>query len=604
MKRKYLYRLIMITISFLFLPIMLISMLFWRNSLKELEMANDAYQEKILSAYVGVLDEMVIDFRERAAFVSAESKEGTSNLFEGVAGLRDNYFRYYQITKELTEMNSYMGIDGGNWGIYLYDVDKIVRPGNTTGVEDLIYDMEKTGYDAKDIRDFFSVENFNWTQNAFCSNRNEEAEIGNLLIGFYTHIGTYQDKALVYFEITPSDMEEAMMFLDEQNTSFQLIDEAKQETLLVWGEDVGAEEANVYQTETTIPGLNIIAHVSGDTLQQNLYEYASNTGKLMAILGILLLACCLGAVYVTYKPIKQLTSELVLDSEDKKESEIDAIKNVMERDRTIIEKQESTIKDLLLSRMLRGGHVSMESIKRMGVEDDMKYYSVFLLCGTILEEEKATEIADKALQHFETRLFVLPLMEPNKSAFILFSKTEGDLGLFEFTKQWLSEKNIDETHFYAGKVVENLDEIQNSYKVALSREKKAIEAEHRAEQEVPANSKAEKQKKLVDDILAYLELHFKDATLGQVQVADAFEISNYTLSRMFKSQVGVGFAEYLIEKRLNYAKNLLLESDYSINDIALMSGFSSVHYFSRMFKASLNVTPSAFRKAKGQISQS
>ena len=69
---------------------------------------------------------------------------------------------------------------------------------------------------------------------------------------------------------------------------------------------------------------------------------------------------------------------------------------------------------------------------------------------------------------------------------------------------------------------------------------------------------------------------------------------------MFKSYVGVGFADYLSEKRLNYAKHLLLESDYSINDIALMSGFSSVHYFSRIFKASLDVTPSAFRKAKEQ----
>lgn len=594
----------MITISFLFVPIMLISLLFWRNSLKELEVANDAYQEKILSAYVGVLDEMVVDFGDRAAFVSAKSKESSSQMFEGVAGLKEDYFRYYLITKELTEMNPYMTVGEGKWGIYLYDADKIVRPGVTTDVDDLIYDMEKAGYDVSSIRDFFDPENFKWTKDTVCSNRNEKEGIGNLLIGFYTHIGTYQDKALVYFEITPSDMESAMTFLDEQNVSFQIVDEAKGESLLSWGDYIQADNANIYKKETTIPGLHIVAKVSKDALQHNLYEYAANTGRLMAVLGVLMFVCCLIAVYVSYKPIKQLTSTLTLndDNNNEKNSEIDVIKNVMERDRTIIEKQESTIKDLLLSRMLRGGHVSLESIKRLGIEEDMKYYSVFLLCGTILEEEKAEEIAEKALRHFDTRLFVLPLPEPNKSAFVLFSKTEGDLGLYEFTKQWLSENNIDESHFYAGKVVEKLDDIQISYKAALSREKKAIEAEHKKMQEPSLDTKADKQKKLIDDILAYLELHFKDSSLGQVQVADAFEISNYSLSRMFKSQVGIGFAEYLIEKRLNYAKNLLLESDYSINDIALMSGFSSVHYFSRMFKASLDITPSQFRKEKGQLS--
>ena len=602
MKRKYLYRLIMITISFLFVPIMVISTLFWRNSLKELETANDAYQEKILSTYVGVLGEMVIDFRERAAYVSAKSKESASQMFEGVAGLREDYFRYYQITRELTDINPYMGVGEGSWGIYFYDVDKIVRPGYTTDVDDFIYDMEQHGYDVADVSEFFSVDNFKWTKETFCSNRSEEAGRGNLIMGVYTYIGAYQDKALVYFEISPTDMEKAMMFLDEQNIRFQLVDETSGETLLSWGDSILADDAIVYKKETTIPGVQIVAHVSQDTLQQNLYEYATNTGRLMAVLGVLLFACCLVAVYVSYKPIKQLTSNLELKDEnvDKKTSEIDAIKNVMERDRTIIEQQESTIKDLLLSHLLYGGHISLERIKRLGVEEGMKYYTIFLLSGMLLDMDIASQMVSMAAEHFDARLLAIHLEEQNKTAFVLFSKNEEVLGLFESLKQWLAEQEIAEKYFYAGKVVENLDDIQLSFKSALSRERKALEVENKKMQETTSDTKADKQKKLVDDILAYLELHFKDASLGQVQVADEFEISNYTLSRMFKNQVGVGFAEYLIDKRLTYAKHLLLESDYSINDIALMSGFSSVHYFSRMFKTSLDVTPSAFRKSKGQ----
>lgn len=604
MKRKYLYRLIMIMISLLFVPIMIISILFWRNSLKELQTANDAYQEKILSAYVSVLDEIVLDFRERAAFVSANSKESSSQMFDGVSGLEENYFRYYQIANELSDMNPYMGAGETSWGIYLYDVGKIIKPGNTTNIENFIYEIEKNGYDSEEVYEFFSADNYKWSNDVFCSTRNEETGIGNIIIGVYTHIGTYQDKALVYFEVSPRDMEEAMTILDEEKIGFSLFDENKQEVLLSWGDDMNAPNASVYKKETTMPGVYIIARVSEDSIQQNLYEYAINTGKLMVLIGVLLLVCCLCAVYATYKPIRQLTSGIEIETEDKKESEIDVIKNAMERDRSIIEKQESTIQDLLLSHLLYGGHISLEAIKRLGVEQDMKYYSIFLLCGNTLDAEMANKMASIATEHFDTRLFVINLEEQNKSAFVLFSKTEEVLGLFESVRQWLSENSIDEKYFYVGRVVDKLDDIQMSFKSALSKEKKALEAESKHMQEAPANTKAEKQKKLVDDILAYLELHFKDASLGQVQVADAFEISNYTLSRMFKSQVGIGFAEYLIEKRLDYAKHLLLESDYSIQDIALMSGFSSVHYFSRMFKAALDVTPSAFRKEKGQFSQS
>lgn len=599
MKRKYLYRLLLIMISLLFVPIMIISTLFWRNSLKELRIANDTYQEKILSGYAGILDEMVTDFTECAAYISAESKKSESYLFDGTQGLENDYFRMYQIAKELTDLNPYIGLSEDAWGIYLYDIDKIIRPGTTSAIKDVFPGIETEEELAKDIATFFSKDAFKWPKKTFCTTHGE-GEDGSLLIGIYTYVGVYQDEALVYFMISPSDMEKKMTIMDGSSIGFSLVQEDAQKTLLTWGTQSIKEVYDYRKQETTLPGLSIIAALSEDTLEQNLYEYAMKTGRLMVALAIILFICCIGAVYISYKPIRQLTSGLAVEDEIEKTSEIEVIKNVMERDRTIIETQRGTITDLLLSHLLHGGHISQERIERLGVEEDMKYYTVFLLGNHMLERPKAKEIIAVAKEHFDTHLLVLHLEETNKSAFIVFSKSEETLGLFESIKQWLFENEIDEKQFFAGKVVDKLDDIQLSFKSALSRERKALEIAQKAMEENASDSKFDKQKKLVDDVLAYLELHFKDANLGQVQVADEFEISNYTLSRMFKSYVGVGFAEYLIEKRLNYAKHLLLESDYSINDIALMSGFSSVHYFSRMFKASLDVTPSAFRKLKEQ----
>ena len=93
-----------------------------------------------------------------------------------------------------------------------------------------------------------------------------------------------------------------------------------------------------------------------------------------------------------------------------------------------------------------------------------------------------------------------------------------------------------------------------------------------------------------------LELHYRDVDLSQTQVADAFRISSYTLSRMFKTQIGVGFTEYVNFKRLEYAKELLLTTGYSVHEIAFLAGYANDNYFSRIFKANVGMSPTAFRE--------
>ena len=79
-------------------------------------------------------------------------------------------------------------------------------------------------------------------------------------------------------------------------------------------------------------------------------------------------------------------------------------------------------------------------------------------------------------------------------------------------------------------------------------------------------------------------------------MADEFQISNYVLSRVFKNQVGVGFAEYVSGKRLDLAKELLLTTSYSVREIALMVGISNEKYFFKVFKTSVGMTPTEFRE--------
>lgn len=77
------------------------------------------------------------------------------------------------------------------------------------------------------------------------------------------------------------------------------------------------------------------------------------------------------------------------------------------------------------------------------------------------------------------------------------------------------------------------------------------------------------------------------------------EISGKTyehLSRSMKKYYGITVSEYITSLRLNYAANLLVNTNYSLTDIYLECGFNNQTYFSSCFKRIYGVTPTAYRK--------
>jgi transcriptional regulator GlxA family with amidase domain len=66
-------------------------------------------------------------------------------------------------------------------------------------------------------------------------------------------------------------------------------------------------------------------------------------------------------------------------------------------------------------------------------------------------------------------------------------------------------------------------------------------------------------------------------------------------SRAFKKHRGIGFAAWLRELRIGYAKDLLRGSAMRITDIALASGFSDISTFERGFQKSVGLSPRRYR---------
>ena len=111
--------------------------------------------------------------------------------------------------------------------------------------------------------------------------------------------------------------------------------------------------------------------------------------------------------------------------------------------------------------------------------------------------------------------------------------------------------------------------------------------------------KESRKKEQQNEILLYIEQNYRNADLSQTQVADAFQISTYTLSRLFKNQIGIGFTEYVNTKRIEYAKELLLTTKQTTRDVAEAAGIPNYNYFLRLFKATSGESPTSFRqKAK------
>ncbi len=79
-------------------------------------------------------------------------------------------------------------------------------------------------------------------------------------------------------------------------------------------------------------------------------------------------------------------------------------------------------------------------------------------------------------------------------------------------------------------------------------------------------------------------------------LAKKYNISYSHLSRKFKEIIGENYRDYLLKLRLNYAVNLLINTDDLITNVAIDAGFKSIKNFNRSFKDYFNIPPSDFRK--------
>ena len=93
----------------------------------------------------------------------------------------------------------------------------------------------------------------------------------------------------------------------------------------------------------------------------------------------------------------------------------------------------------------------------------------------------------------------------------------------------------------------------------------------------------------------YIDIHFKEA-LTLEQLAEEAHMNKFYLSHAFKKEYGVSPINYMITRRIDESKYLLAETDLSMSQIAQLLGFSSLSYFSQVFRRSQDISPMEYRQ--------
>ena len=100
----------------------------------------------------------------------------------------------------------------------------------------------------------------------------------------------------------------------------------------------------------------------------------------------------------------------------------------------------------------------------------------------------------------------------------------------------------------------------------------------------------------VDSALQIIKYNYNN-DLNIKAIADSLFLDSAYFSRLFKSKVGVSPKRYILNLRIEKAKELLISTDCNIKEISITVGFNDPMYFAKIFYKEAKMTPTGYRKA-------
>lgn len=103
-----------------------------------------------------------------------------------------------------------------------------------------------------------------------------------------------------------------------------------------------------------------------------------------------------------------------------------------------------------------------------------------------------------------------------------------------------------------------------------------------------------KENELIKEVITYITEHLTEE-ISIEEISQKLNISYYYMCHIFKNKYGVSINTFRTQKKLEIAMRKLIETDEKIADIAALSGFNNVSYFTETFTKTVGVSPTLFR---------
>ena len=96
-------------------------------------------------------------------------------------------------------------------------------------------------------------------------------------------------------------------------------------------------------------------------------------------------------------------------------------------------------------------------------------------------------------------------------------------------------------------------------------------------------------------LVNYIQNNFNTTSFSLTSTADHFNITSSYLSRYFRENFGETFNTYVMRYKIDRAKEMLINTNYSVKEISLLAGYVDTNNFIRTFKRLEGVTPGQYR---------
>lgn len=164
------------------------------------------------------------------------------------------------------------------------------------------------------------------------------------------------------------------------------------------------------------------------------------------------------------------------------------------------------------------------------------------------------------------------------------------LDITQMIYSYLGEMNI-----YAHMLFDNEENNSIYGRAALSPANMMQYLEYLLKKTMEYKDMVEQPQSIVGIIKDYINNHYQE-NISREDLSRLVYLNPDYLSRLFKKETGLSLSSYLIQKRIQLAKELLVSSKMPVSVVAAKAGYDNFAYFTKIFKERTGMAPNEYRK--------